>query len=136
MDKPEIPIAKETPAARRSTARAAGDIVTHGTADCSWGVAPTISYGTVTNEDIDAKAIMEPFENQKGQVTGYTEYDGSKALVLNIIAKATEAAPVKGVVLTWNTVKYLIMSAKRTAEAKGKVKYVVTAEVGDNVTLA
>lgn len=136
MDKPEIPIAKETPASPRSTARAAGDIVKHGTADCSWGITPTASYGLVTDEDVDSKSIFEPMENQKGQVTGYVEYDGSKTLVLNIVAKATESAPAKGVVLTYNSVKYMITSAKRTASAKGKTKYVVTAEVGDNVTLA
>lgn len=137
MDKPEFPVPETQPRATpRATSRAPGDIVKHGTADCTWGIAGTTTNGLVTNEDTDHQIITDPMENQKGQMTGHVEYDGKRTLTLNIIAKATEVAPAAGVVLTYNTVKYLILSAKRTGEAKGKAKYVVTAEVGVNETLA
>lgn len=125
-----------TAPAPRDTPRAAGDPVMHGGADCVWGIDPTVSYGTITNEDIESKMIDEPHENQKGQVIGHVEYDGSSTLTLSIIALATEVPPAKGVVLTYNTKNYLIKTAKRTAEAKGKVKYQVTAEAWDNETLS
>ena len=137
MDKPAFPIADPAPKVTpRDTPRAAGDIVFHGTADVTWGIAGTVSYGTLTDEDLDSQMLSEPHENQKGQMIGHVEYDGKKVLTLSIIAKATEEAPAKGVVLTYNTVKYLITGAKRTGTAKGKAKYQVTAEVGDNETLA
>lgn len=131
MNEPAAP--KPAP---RAVPRATGDPVMHGGADCVWGIAPTVSYGTITNEEIEQKMIDEPHENQKGQVIGHVEYDGSSTLTLSIIALATEVPPAKGDTLTYNTKKYLIKSAKRTAEAKGKLKYQVTAEAWDNETLA
>lgn len=136
MDKPNTSIAAPAPVARSGQPRAAGDVLIKGTADCTWGVLPTVSYGTITDEDVDSKIEAEPHENQKGQRTGTVIYDGSDTLTLSIIAKASETEPVKGTVLTYNSKSYLILSAKRTAAAKGKVKYQVTAEAWDNQTLS
>ena len=136
VSKPTPAAAPASVAAPRATPRAAGDPVMHGGADCVWGVAPTVSYGTITDEEIEQTMIDEPHENQKGQVIGHVEYDGNAKLTLSIVALATEVPPAKGVVLTYNAKNYLVKTAVRTAQAKGKVKYRVTAELWDNETLS
>ena len=108
----------------------------HGGADCTWGIAGTVSFGVITNEEKTATMISEPHHNQKGQVIGHVEYDGNTNLNLTIVAKADEDKPEKGAVLEYGSKEYLITTATEIGEHQGKKKYRVVAEAWDNQDLS
>ena len=107
-----------------------------GTATIGWGTSADVQYGIVQSETTDPQGMWKQVKDHIGKVVVKLLYDTATTKRISILLDSTKTAPTIGDVVTWATIKYLVMAAPVTARNEDFTQLELTLETCPGITLA